>query len=351
MGVIAITLQDLRFRARQFIIAVFGAGLVFAMGLLLAGLAAGFTAEINQTVSAMGATGWLVARGAPGRLAAFPPMTAYAAVAAAQAPGVKEASPVVVAPQAAQAGNQTSSVVLIGYVPGHLGAPHVISGRSVTHSGEAVVDTALGLGIGKHFIVANHAFTVVGTVDNDTLLAGEPDAYVTVSDAQAVLYGGRPLIGAVLTSGVPSQVPHGLQYLSNAQVESASLNQMAQAVSSIGNSRVFMWVIAAFIVAALVYVTALQRTRDFAVLKALGSSSGLLFVGLVVQAVIVALAAAAVASIIVNFMTGLFAQPVDIPGSAFVVLPIAALIVGIGASLAALRRAVSADPALAFAGG
>ncbi|HTT87238.1 MAG TPA: ABC transporter permease [Acidimicrobiales bacterium] len=351
MGVVAITLQDLRFRARQFIIAVAGAGLVFAMGLLLAGLAAGFTAEINQTVSTMGANAWLVAQGSPGRLAAFPPMTSYAAVAAAQVPGVTRAAPVIVAPQAAQSRGQTSSVVLIGIEPGHLGAPQVASGRPVAHNGEAVVDTALGVGIGQHFVVANHDFTVVGTVGNRTLLAGQPDAYVTLSDAQSILYGGRPLIGAVLISGVPHQVPHGLQLFTNAQVESASLNQMAQAVSSIGNSRVFMWVIAAFIVAALVYVTALQRTRDFAVLKALGSSSGLLFVGLVVQAVIVALAAAAVAAIIVNFMTGLFAQPVDIPTSAFVILPVAALVVGIGASLAALRRAVSADPALAFAGG
>ena len=350
MGVIAITLQDLRFRARQFIIAVVGAGLVFAMGLLLAGLAAGFSTEINQTVSGLGADAWLVSSGGPGRVASLPPMTSYAEVAAARAPGVRQASAVIFAPQAAQAGNQTTSVVLIGIEPGKLGTPHADAGRTVEHDGDAVVDTRMGLAIGRHFVVAGHTFTVVGTVSNRTLLAGQPDAYVTLSDAQAVLYGGRPLIGAVLTSGVPTQVPHGLSLLSNGQIEQASLNQMAPAVSSIGNSRVFMWVIAAFIVAALVYVTALQRTRDFAVLKALGSSSGGLFIGLVVQAVLVALAAAAVAAVIVNFMTGLFAQPVDIPASSFVILPVAALVVGIGASLAALRRAVSADPALAFAG-
>ncbi len=111
-----------------------------------------------------------------------------------------------------------------------------------------------------------------------------------------------------------------------------------------------MWVIAAIIVAALVYVTALERTRDFAVLKALGSSTGLLFVGLAVQAVAVALAAAVIAAILSTFMTGIFAQPVDIPGNAFVVLPLSALVVGLLASLAALRRAAAVDPAAAFAG-
>ena len=62
--------------------------------------------------------------------------------------------------------------------------------------------------------------------------------------------------------------------------------------------------VAVFIVAALVYVTALERTRDFAVLKALGASSGMLFAGLVVQAVVVSLAAAAIAALVSNFMKG-----------------------------------------------
>jgi putative ABC transport system permease protein len=351
VGILAITLQDLRFRARQFLIAVAGAGLVFAMGLLLSGLAAGFTTEINQTVQAMGADSWVLATGTPGRIAALSPMTSAAPVAVAREPGVTRADPVIVAPQAAQVGKDIRSLVLIGTIPGGLGSTSASAGRGVRRNGEAVVDTRLHLGIGAHFSVARINFTVVGTVANRTLLAGQPDAYVTLHDAQIALYGGRPLIGAVITSGVPARVPHGLSARTNQQIEQASLNQMGPAVSSISNSRVFMWVIAAFIVAALVYVTALERTRDFAVLKALGSSSALLFVGLAVQAVLVALAAAAVAAVIANFMTGIFAQPIDIPSSAFVFLPLAALLVGILSSLAALRRAVSADPAVAFAGG
>ena len=61
---LAITIQDLRFRGRQFLIAVGGAGLVFAMTLLLTGLAAGFRVEIVQTVQAMGAQSWVVGAGA-----------------------------------------------------------------------------------------------------------------------------------------------------------------------------------------------------------------------------------------------------------------------------------------------
>ena len=56
-----------------------------------------------------------------------------------------------------------------------------------------------------------------------------------------------------------------------------------------------MWLVAAIIVAALLYVSALQRVRDFAVLKALGSSSLALFGSLALQAVVVTLLAAALA--------------------------------------------------------
>ena len=109
-----------------------------------------------------------------------------------------------------------------------------------------------------------------------------------------------------------------------------------------------MWVIAAIIIAALLYVSALQRVRDFAVLKALGSSTMLLLGSLALQAVFVLLLAAAFAAIISNFMGGIFQEPVAIPGSAFVSLPIIAIVVGLIASLVALRQATSADPAAAF---
>ncbi len=350
---LAITLQDLRFRARQFVIAVVGAGLVFAMTLLLAGLAAGFSVEVNQTVDAMGAHAWVLASGSVGRIAALSPIPSSAVSALTQSPGVTSAEPLIVVPQAAKiAGRQPQSVNLIGYQPGQsLGGPGVLAaGHPVSADGQAVVDSRLGVGIGQRFTVSGHSFEVVGVVDNRTLLGGISNAYVTVADAQDVIYSGRPLIGAVLITGTPRSLPTGYELFSNAQIESASLAQLASARSSISNSRAFMWVIAALIVAALVYVTALERTRDFAVLKAVGASTRLLFAGLAAQAVIVALAAAVIAAILSNFMTGIFAQPVDIPGSAFVLLPLSALIVGLLASLAALRRAASVDPAAAFAG-
>ena len=347
---LAITLQDLRYRARQFLIAVGGASLVFAMSLLLTGMANGFRAEIDGTVQGIGAQSWVMASGATGRILGLPSIHSSAVSRVRDDSGVTEADPVIVAPQTASAAGKTNTIILIGYRPGGLGTPTLTTGRQVVASGQATVDSALGLSVGQRFRVNGQSFLVVGTVVGRTLAGGSPDVYVTLGDAQRAVYGGRSLISAVLIRGTPTSVPMGLTLYSSARIEQQSLDQQSSGVSSINNTRFFMWFIAAVIVAALVYVTALERTRDFAVLKALGASSRLLFIGLAFQAVLVALLAAAVAAIIANFMTGLFAQPVDIPPSAFVVLPISALVVGLLASLAALRRAISADPAVAFAG-
>jgi putative ABC transport system permease protein len=347
---LAITLQDLRFRARRFVIATIGAALVFAMTLLLSGLAAGFKVEIDQTVKAMGAQSWIVADGVSGRILALSPFPAPAPGQLATLAGHAHASPVVIAPQAAEVKGAQKSAVVVGVVPGALGTPPLSSGRQVRSTGEAVVDGRLHVGVGGKFSLGGREFTVVGTTSGLTLLGGVPNAYVTLPDAQAVVFGGRPLVSAVLTTSARPSVPAGLTVFTNERIRHESLVQMAAAASSIANTRVLMWVIAAVIVAALVYVSALERSRDFAVLKALGASSAVLFVGLAVQATLVSLAAAALGALLADFMRGIFAQPVAVPSSAVVLLPVSALVIGLFASLAALRRAVSVDPASAFAG-
>jgi putative ABC transport system permease protein len=347
---LAITLNDLRHRARQFTIAVVGAGLLFAMGLLLSGLANGFAVEIHDTVVGLGTNSFVVAKGAPGRLAALPPIPAASVYAVAAEPGVRQVEPLVITPSTVVEGNSVTNVVLVGRLPGTDSALVLHGGRHVADNGEAVVDERLGLSLGQRFSVSGRQFRVVGLVEGQTLLGGLPEVDMTLDDAQAVAFRGAPLVSTVATVGRPTSLPSGLTTFSAAGIERSSLAGVKTAVSSIDNSRSFAWFVAAIIVAALVYVTALQRTRDFAVLKALGCSSGRLFVGLASQAVLITLAAALFGIVLSNFMKGIFDQPVVVPASAYVALPTAAVIVGLLASLIALRRAVAVDPVMAFAG-
>jgi putative ABC transport system permease protein len=254
----------------------------------------------------------------------------------------------VIPQQVAGIDGHTTTVIVFGVQRGGLADPVATAGRGLAGPGQVVADSGAGAAVGSHITVGKMRFTVVGEVNNRTLLGGMPILYTTLHDAQDLALGGRPLVTAVVTQGVPSRTPPGLDVLTDTQVEHSALASMATAVSSVNNSKVLMWAIAAIIIAALLYVSALQRVRDFAVLKALGSSSATLFASLALQAVVVTLAAAAFALVISNFMGGLFAQPVAIPASAYATLPIVAVVVGLISSLVALRRATGADPASAF---
>ncbi len=349
---LAVTFADLWFRARQFLIAVVGVGLVLALALGMSGLADGFHAEVASTVDAVGATSWVMAPAAQGRLTAFAAFPASNVAAVAREPGVRRASPVLFAPEQVVLGAGSTvpqTVNLMGVQPGGLGAPQVVAGHGLSGPGQAVVDSKVHAPVGSLLTLGGHPYQVVGVVDDRTMDGGIPIVYMPVATVQRAVTGGRPLITAVATSGTPTTAPAGLVVLAPSAVVTDTVSALGSAVTSIDNTRSLMWLIAAAIVASMLYVAALERKRDFAVLKALGSSSGTLFFSLVVEAVVVTLFAAVLAEILSLFMSPLFAQPIDITLDARLVLPLIAVTVGVIASISALRRVTAADPATAFA--
>lgn len=348
---LAVTLADLTYRFRQFLIAVVGAGLVLALALLMAGLVNGFTTETSQTVGGIGADRWVLTVGSDGRIAAVGVFPESDVARIAHAPGVRRSDPLAILPtEVLRTATGEITVNVVGVQLGGLGDPRATAGRDLGGNDQVVVDVRTGLTVGSHVQLGTTPYRVVGQVQNRTLLAGAPMVYVPLRDAQLLALGGRPLVTAAVTSGVPTTVPAGLRVLTNQAVEQSTLAALGPAVSSINNTKQLMWVISGIIVAALVYVSALQRVRDFAVLKALGSSSMSLFLSLALQAILVALAAGLFAVVASQFMGGLFQQPVSIPADAYIALPVVAVVVGLVASLVALRRVTGADPAAAFGG-
>jgi putative ABC transport system permease protein len=348
--VLAVTFGDLLFRFRQFLIAIIGVTLVLALALLLSGLASGFSAEVSQTVGGFGADTWVLSKAAGGRITAFVAFPERVTSVIADASGVRDASPVLLIPfQVAHDGATQLTVNLVGAVPGKLGDPAATVGHDLNGPNQVVVDDQLGVAIGSTLVLGGHDLRVVGTVRDRTLLGGTPMIYASLKSAQAIVVHGQPLITAIVSRGSPAALPPAFSKYTPAQVTATTLAQMQSAVSSIENMRWLMWVLAALIVGALLYVAALERQQDFAVLKALGASSSALFGSLILEAIFVTLVATVLAELIANALTPfLFDQPVDIQLSAYATLPIIAIVVGALASLTALRRVVSADPAAAF---
>jgi putative ABC transport system permease protein len=347
---LSITLFDLRLRARQFLIAVIGAALVFAIGLLNAGLANSFKSEVTRFAAGIGADRWVLPAGSSGPMTSFASLPDSDVAKVRALPGVTAADPLITVPyETVHAGANALSGTLLGFVPGGIGDVAPSSGRDAAGPGEAVVDKRLKLGIGTHFTIAGHPLTVVGLSKNRTINGGVPIVAVPLQDARDIVFGGTASESTILTLGVPQSLPADLHAVTTAAIREDTLRPLRSPMSSLVKSMEMMWVIAAVIVAALLYVSALERVRDFAVLKAIGSSNLSIFSGVALQSVIVTLLGALIAAATANLLKPLFPLPVAIPTWAFVSLPLVAVGVGILSSLVALRRAVGVDPSLAFA--
>ena len=102
-----------------------------------------------------------------------------------------------------------------------------------------------------------------------------------------------------------------------------------------------LWIVAALVVGSVIYLSALERLRDFAVFKAIGVPTRDIAGGLALQAIVVALLAALVGAVLSLALGPLFPMQVIVPGAAFVALPVIAVLIGLIASATGLRRAVS----------
>jgi putative ABC transport system permease protein len=346
---LTITLRDLVYRYRQFLIAVVGAGVVFAMALLLTGLANSFRVEVDNTVDSVGADSWVLPDGSTGPFTSFGSLPLDTVEEIAAFDGVEQADPMAIVPTTTTIDGEVHPLRLLGHRLGGLGTPHVVEGRSAEARGEVVADKRLEVDVGERVELAGTELTVVGLASGLTLLGGIPNVYASLDDVQDIAFQGAPLITTVVTTGTPNEPTTDLAILTSEQVKEDTLHAMNDAIASIDNSRALMWVVAAIIVAALMYVSALERLRDFAVLKSLGSSSGLLFFGVAAQAVIISLLAAVFAMGASQVLKPMFALPIVMPSSAWVVLPVVAVLVGLLSSLVALRRAIGVDPSSAFA--
>ena len=118
---------------------------MLAMALLLAGLAAGFTAEINWTVGGVGAQRWVLAENSHGSIVGSEVFPQSDTAAIARSPGVSRAAPLVIlAQQVARIDGQIKTVEVFGVQIGNLGDPAVTAGHALSGPGQVVADVGAG---------------------------------------------------------------------------------------------------------------------------------------------------------------------------------------------------------------
>lgn len=346
-----ITMRDLQWRLRRFLIAGTGAALVFAMTLVLAGLATSFEDEAGRVVDAVGADTWVVPKGVEGPFTTLSLMPAAAGSLVRSLPGVQAADPLLVLHQTVDVRGSATDVNVIGYRPGGLGTPHRVSGRLPRTASEIVVDASLHLRRGTEFVMGGaHRFRVVGTTEGMSVTGGQAVVYLPLASAQRALTAGEPLASAIVTRGVPRDLPAAYVARSAEQTRQDLLRPLTSAIQSIQLTELLLWVVAALVIGSVVYLSALERAGDFAVFKATGWSSRSLGAGLALQAVLLSTSASVLGVVVAHGLVPAFPMTFTIPLHSALLLPVIGVAVGLLACLSGLRRAVSVDPALAFGG-
>jgi len=345
-----ITLRDLQWRRRRFAIAIGATAMVFAMALVIAGIAASFRAEAVRTVEAIGADAWVTSEEVTGPFSTFATLPRSHEETLEADPNVRRADPLIVLRQTYLAGTGTKDVTLIGYTEDGMGTPPVARGRTPSSVREIALDSSAGFDLQDTFVVGATGFTVVGVTEGLHFFAGLPAGFVLLADAQELAFGGQDFVTSFVTEGVPTEAIPGLKVSSNENARVDLMRPLLSAIQTIDLCQLLLWFVAAAIIGSVVYLSALERVRDFAVLKATGASSRSLYAGLAMQSVLVSLLAGALGIGIAHALAPTFPLSVEIPTGSYAVLPGVALVVGLLASIGGVRRAASVDPALAFGG-
>lgn len=341
-----LTFRDLQYRAMRFAVVIGATAVVFTLLLLMTGLSEQFEREPRETVAALGADTWLVRAGASG---AF---TSAATIDPAIADDVDgTADPVVIARHSMRAGgSDPEDIVVIGFTARGLGAPETVEGGLPKRPGEVVVADAAELSPGDDLVIGGRDYEVSGVTLDATMFAGMPLVFMGFGDAQKLVYRGQALATAVLVDGELGNVPEGFATLSNEEIAADATRPLEKSISSINLIRALLWVVAAMIIGAVVYLSAIERHRDFAVLKAVGASNRSLLGGLAFQGMLIALISASLAGVLQKLLLPVFPLHVHVTAATLILLPVAAVGVALLASVAGLRRVARADPATAFAG-
>ncbi len=358
-----LALRDIRFAKGRFALMGAVVALITFLLVMLSGLTAGLAHQSTSAITELPAT--TIAFGAPDGTAAT---ASYpeSQVSAGQlntwkaADGVTDAEGLGISQARLEAGG-TASIAVFGAAPGGFLAPAGLEpGTAVVSQGVA---DSLGLSVGKTAEINGTTVQVAGIIE-DQWYSHTPVVWVDLAQWQQVAHAPSSSVATVIAanvspgaSGTAADVAAAVDQKAGTLSSSrnASVSALASFQSENGSLTMmqgFLYAISALVIAAFLTVWTVQRTRDIAVLKALGGSSSYILRDALAQAGIVllvgalagggaALAAGAVAAQAVPFQVS--AATTLLPALGVVVL-------GIAASALSVRRAASVDPLLALGG-
>jgi putative ABC transport system permease protein len=377
-----LAIRDIRFAKGRFALMGGVVALVTLLLVLLSGLTAGLgdqsTSAIGKLGAATGGTAGGGSRpvdsivfGAPG---SNKPVASFteSEVTAAQVdswqhvPGVARAEALGISQSRLQAGDGgTTNVAVFGVAPdGQLAPSPVRAGTLVIGS---TVAADLSLDVGDTATAGGTVLTVTAVVDDQWY--SHTGVVWTALPTWAEVAHIAPVSGSA-AGNPPVATVVAVTHQDGAAVDEAAANAMAGTVStsrtgsfqalgsfksengSLMLMQAFLYGISALVIVAFLTVWTVQRTRDIAVLKAMGASGGYVLKDAMTQAAIVLVVGAGLGGAV--GVLGGFAAAQAAPflvTPATTVLPVLGIIaLGLAGAALAVRRVTTVDPLIALGG-
>lgn len=386
----------------KFIFTGAGLGLLIGVTLIMAGVYRGMVNDGRVLLDNSGAELWVVQKDTLGPYAESSSLPDDWWRAIRGIPGVSEATNVTYLTMQVQKGERDVRVMVVGIAPDGPGTagwpPQLVAGRHIIRSHyEAVADVASGFMLDDEIKIRRNYYRVVGLTQRMVSSGGDPMIFIPLKDAQeaqflkdndAILMQrrrtadnpmfNRPATPGLLESVVESQlVNHSvnavlvrikpgydaeniaesiqrwnrLTVYTRLQMEEILIGKLiATSARQIAMFLMILAVVSAAIVAFIIYSLTMDKIREIAVLKLIGTRNWTIAWMILQQALVLGGLGFIVGKITATFAAPLFPKyvlllPLDSVIGFFVVMLICVL-----SSLVAIRMALQVDPAEAIGG-
>ena len=379
-----------------------GLGLLIGVTLTMAGVYRGMVDDGKVLLDNSGANLWVVQKDTLGPYAESSSIPDDLWRSIRTLPGVAEAANVTYLTMQVGRGEKDVRAMVVGIAAGEPGTsgwpPQLVAGRQITRGHyEAVADIATGFRLGDEVKIRRNHYTVVGLTRRMVSSSGDPMVFIPLKDAQeaqflkdndAILMQrrrteanpvfNRPGVPGLLDAVIASQTSNNsvnavlvriqpeyspqevaepirrwkrLTVYDRAQMEEILVGKLiATSAKQIAMFLVILAVVSAAIVAFIIYTLTMDKIREIAVLKLIGTRNRTIAGMILQQALVLGVIGFVVGKITATFAAPLFPKyvllmPIDSILGFFAVMVICVL-----ASVVAIRMALKVDPAEAIGG-
>lgn len=387
----------------KFIFTGVGLGLLIGVTLTMAGVYRGMVDDGKALLDNSGADLWVVQRDTLGPYAESSslPDDTYRGILAM--PGVAEAANVTYLTMQVRKDTADVRAMVVGIAPAATGGvpgwpPHLVEGRQITRGHyEAVADVATGFRVGDRLTIRRNQYTVVGLTRRMVSSSGDPMVFVPLKDAQEAQFlkdndairqdrrrteanpdFNRPSVPGLLDSIIDSKSSNAfvnavlvtlkpgheadevadaihrwkrLTVYTRVQMEEILVGKLiATSARQIGLFLVILAVVSAAIVAFIIYTLTMDKIREIAVLKLIGTRNRTIAGMILQQALALGVIGFVVGKITATFSAPLFPKYVLLMPLDSLAGFIGVLAICVMSSVVAIRMALKVDPAEAIGG-